>query len=103
MAKRNLARTTRKHGRFVEYLMMRYLEQKVCDFTVMVLHTNSKNMEILIPKAKEIPKKCQSLLHIMSDSGFYVVWDDVTSKWFTRGNKLVNYQQLIHPLGSSPE
>jgi hypothetical protein len=39
----------------------------------------------------------------MSDSGLYVVWDDVTSKWFTRGKKLGNYQQLVHPLISSPE
>jgi hypothetical protein len=87
----------------VEYLMMRYFEQKVCDFAVMVLRTKSKNMEILIPKAKEIPKKRESSLHLMSNSDFYVVWDDVTSKWCTRGNKLGNYQQLIHPLISSPE
>jgi hypothetical protein len=64
MAKRNLARTTRKHGRFVEDLMMRYFEQKVCDFAVMVLHTNRKNMERLIPKAKEIPKSVNH--HYMS-------------------------------------
>jgi hypothetical protein len=44
MAKRNLARTTRKHGRFVEDLMMHYFEQKVCDFSVMVLETNSKTI-----------------------------------------------------------
>jgi hypothetical protein len=60
-------------------------------------------MEILIPKANEIPKKRESSLHLMSDSGFYVVWDDVTSKWCTRGNKLGNLQQPIHPLVSSPE
>jgi hypothetical protein len=51
MAKRNLAGTTRKHGRFVEDLMMRYFEQTVCDFLVMVLDTNSKSTEQLIPKA----------------------------------------------------
>jgi hypothetical protein len=34
--------------------MMRYFEQKGFDFAVMVLHTNSKNMERFIPKAKEI-------------------------------------------------
>jgi hypothetical protein len=103
MAKINLARTTRKHVRFVEDLMMRYFEQKVCDFSVMLLHTNSKSMERLIPKAKHIPKKHETSLHPISDSGFYVVWDDVTYKWCTRGKKLGNCQQLIHPLISSPE
>jgi hypothetical protein len=103
MAKRNLARTTRKHGRFVEDLTMRYFKHKVCDFAVTMLHTNSKSMEILTPKAKEIPKKRESSLHLMSDSGFYVVWDAVTSKWCTRGKKLGNFQQLIHPFVSSPE
>jgi hypothetical protein len=68
-----------------------------------VLHTNSKNMERLIPKANEIPKKRESSLHLMSCNGFYVVWDDVTSKCCTRGKKLGNYQQLVHPLVSSPE
>jgi hypothetical protein len=36
MTKINLARTTRNHGRFVKDLMMRYFEQNVCDFSVMV-------------------------------------------------------------------
>jgi hypothetical protein len=103
MIKRNLARTTSNHGRSVEDLIMRYFEQKVCDFAVVVLHTNSKNMEILITKAKEIPTKRESSLNIMSDSGFYVVCDDVTSKCCTRGKKLDTYQHLIHPLVSSPE
>jgi hypothetical protein len=103
MAKRNLARTTRKHGRFMEDLLMHYFEQKVCDFSVMVLHTNSKSTERLIPKAKQIPKKRETSLHLMSDSGFYVVWDDVTGNWCTRRKKLGNCQQLIHPLISSPE
>jgi hypothetical protein len=39
----------------------------------MVLDTNSKIMEILIPKAKQIPKKHETLLHLMSNGGFYVV------------------------------
>jgi hypothetical protein len=56
MAKTNLARTTRKHGRFVEDLMMRYFEQKVCEFSVMVLETNSKTIERLIPTTGEVPK-----------------------------------------------
>jgi hypothetical protein len=51
-----LARTTRKHGRFVEDLMMRYFEQKVCKFSVMVLETNSKTIERLIPTTGEVPK-----------------------------------------------
>jgi hypothetical protein len=32
ITKRNLTRTTRKHRRFVEDLMIRYFEQKVCTF-----------------------------------------------------------------------
>jgi hypothetical protein len=69
----------------------------------MVLDTNSKSMEIFIPKAKQVPKKRETSLHLMPDSGVYVVWDDITDKWCTRGNKLGNCQQLIHPCVSSPE
>jgi hypothetical protein len=68
MAKRNLARTTRKHGRLVEDLMMRYLEHKVCAFSVIVLDSNNKSMEILIPKANQVPKMCEFSLHLMLDS-----------------------------------
>jgi hypothetical protein len=103
MAKRNLARTTRKHGRFVENLMMRYFEQKVCDFSVMVLETNSKTIEILIPMTGEVPTQREFLLHQMSDSGYFVTSDAVTLKWCTRGKKLGNCQQLIHPLISRPQ
>jgi hypothetical protein len=60
-------------------------------------------MERLIPKAKQIPKNRETALHLMSDSGFYFVWDDVTGKWCTRGKKSGNRQQLIHPLVSIPE
>jgi hypothetical protein len=69
----------------------------------MVLDTSSKIMEILIPKAKQVPKKREFSLHLMYDSGLYVVWDDVLCKWCKRGKKLGNFQQLIHPLVSSPE
>jgi hypothetical protein len=95
MARRNLAKITRKHGSFVEDLMMRYFEQKVCDFSVMVLDTNSKSMERFIPKAKQIPKKRETSFHLMSDS--------VTGKWYTRGKKLGDCQQFIHPFVLSPE
>jgi hypothetical protein len=44
MEKTNLAKTTRKHERFVEDLMMCYLEHKLCDFSVMALETNSKTI-----------------------------------------------------------
>jgi hypothetical protein len=83
--KKKLARTTRKHGRFVEDLMMRYFEQKVCEFSVMVLEKNSKTIERLIPTAGEVPKAREFLSHQMSDSGYFVAWDAVTSKWCTRG------------------
>jgi hypothetical protein len=83
--------------------MMLYVEQKVCDFSVIVIDTNINIMERLIHKAKQVPKKFELSLHLMSDSGFYVVWDDVTCKWCARGKKLGNYHQLIHPLVSSPE
>jgi hypothetical protein len=66
---KNLARTTRKHGRVVEDLMMRYFEQKVCEFSVMVLETNSKTVERLIPTTGEVPTPREFLLHQMSDSG----------------------------------
>jgi hypothetical protein len=94
MAKRNLARTTRKHGMVLEDLMMLYFEKKVCDFSVMVLYTNSKIMEILIPKAKQIPKKSETSLHLISDSAFYVVWDDVTGKWCPREKKLASNSSI---------
>jgi hypothetical protein len=81
MVKRNLARTIRKHGRFVEDLMMRYFEQKVCDFSRMVLETNSKTIEILIPMKGDVPQPRECLLHQISDSGYFVTWDAVTSKW----------------------
>jgi hypothetical protein len=68
-----------------------------------VLDTNIKIMERFIPKAKQVPKTRYTSLHLMSDSSFYVVWDDVTGNWCTRGKKLGNFQQLIHPLVSSPE
>jgi hypothetical protein len=103
MAKRNLARTTRKHGRFVEDIMMRYFEHKVCDFSRMVLETNSKTIERLIPMKGDVPQQRQFLLHQMSDSGYLVTWDAVTSKWCTRGKKLGNFQQLVHPLISIPQ
>jgi hypothetical protein len=83
--------------------MMHYFEQKVCDFSVMVLETNSKTIERLIPMTGEVPKLCELLLHQMSDSGYFVTWEAVTSKWCTRGKKLGNYQQLIHPLISRPQ
>jgi hypothetical protein len=57
MAKINLARTTRKHGRSVEDLLMRYFEQKVCDFSFMVIETNSKTIERLTPMTGEVPKQ----------------------------------------------
>jgi hypothetical protein len=103
MAQRNLAITTRKHGRSVEDQLMRYFEQKVCDFSVMVLDKKSKSMERLIPKAKQIPKKRKTALHLILDSGFYVVWDDATEKWCIRRKKLFNCKKLILPLVSSPE
>jgi hypothetical protein len=102
MAERNLARTTRKHGRFVEDLMMSYFKQKVCDFSIMVLETNSKTIERLIPMTGEVPTPRQLLLHHMSDRGYLVTWDAVTSQWRTRGKKLRNYQHLIHKLTSRP-
>jgi hypothetical protein len=98
MAQKNLARTTRKHGRFVEDLMMRYFEQKVCEFLVMVLETNSNTIERLIPTTGEVPKPSEFLLHQMSDSGYFVAWDAVTLKWCTRGERLGNCQQRIHTL-----
>jgi hypothetical protein len=103
IAKRNFARTTRKHGRFVEDIMMHYFEEKVCDFSVMVLEKNSKTIERLIPMTGEVPKLHEFLLHQMSDIGYFVTWDAVTLKWCTMGNKLGNFQQLIHPLISKPQ
>jgi hypothetical protein len=78
MSKRNLARTIRKHGRFVEDLMMLYFEQKVCDFSVMVLETHRKTVERLIPMTGEVPKPCEFFLHQVSDSVYFVTWDAVT-------------------------
>jgi hypothetical protein len=81
---------------------MRYFEQKVCEFSVMVLETNSNTIERLIPMTGEVPKPREFLLHQMSDSGYFVTWDAVTSKWCTRGKKLGNCQKLIHTLISRP-
>jgi hypothetical protein len=79
------------------------LEQEVCEFSVMVLETNSKTIERLIPTTGEVPKPREFLLHQMSDSGYCVAWDGVTSKWCTRGEQLGNCQQLIHLLISRPQ
>jgi hypothetical protein len=51
----------------------------------------------------EVLKPREFLLHQMSDSGYFVTWDAVTSKWCTMGKKLGNFQQLIHPLISRPQ
>jgi hypothetical protein len=51
----------------------------------------------------EVPKPREFLLHQMSDSGYFVTLDAVTSKWCTRGKQLGNCQQLIHPLISRPQ
>jgi hypothetical protein len=83
--------------------MMRYFEQKVCEFSVMVLETKSKTIERLIPTTGEVPKPREFLLHQMSDSGYFVAWDAVILKWCTRGKKLGYCQQLIHPLISRPQ
>jgi hypothetical protein len=37
----------------------------------MILDTNSKSMERFIPKAKQVPKKRETSLHLMPDSSFY--------------------------------
>jgi hypothetical protein len=86
----------------VEDLMMRYFEQKVCDFSVMVLERNSKTIEIMIPMTGEVPKPREFLLHHTLDSGYFVTWDAVMSKWCTSVKKLGNCQQLINPLISRP-
>jgi hypothetical protein len=51
----------------------------------------------------EVPKPREFLLHQMSESGDFVTWDAVTSKWCTTGKKLGNFQKLIHPLISRPQ
>jgi hypothetical protein len=51
----------------------------------------------------EVPKPRELVLHHMSDSGYFVTWDAVTSKWCTRGKKLDNCQQLIHQIISRPQ
>jgi hypothetical protein len=69
-----MTRTNSKHGRFVEDIMMRYFEQKVCDFSFMVLETNSKTIERLIAMTGEVPRLCEFLLHPMSDIGYFVTF-----------------------------
>jgi hypothetical protein len=47
----------------VEDLMMHYFEQKVCEFSAMVLKTKSKTIERMIQMSGEVPKPLEFLLH----------------------------------------
>jgi hypothetical protein len=58
VAKRNLARPTKKHGKFVEELMTRYCEQQVCHFSNTVMAIKAKDNEKPSPAIiKDLPKQ----------------------------------------------
>jgi hypothetical protein len=97
MAKRNLSRTTRKHGKFVEELMTRYYEHQVCQCSSMVMEIKAKENEKPPPAIiKDLPK------HRMSNSGYKIVWDFQWKRWCTRGKKLGKSSRLFHPLSDKP-
>jgi hypothetical protein len=102
MAKRNLARTTRKHGRFVDELMTRYYEQQVCQFSSMVL--DSKDQEKVITEHCKLTIH-QSMLphHRLSKSGFRIVYSSHAKKWLIEGKNMDQSTRLVHPLCDRPE